>query len=95
MINSAEENLLPHFLTQNEVCMEILYKHFMLNPKCKIKYYKKFGKPIYSMMVTNFDRGNDCRNPVEKPVECVNNFLHMRCIPQLWKPYFVNLLSKK
>ena len=36
MIKSAEENLLPHFLTQNEVCMEILYKHFMLNLKIVI-----------------------------------------------------------
>ena len=52
------------------------------------------GKPIHFMEPTNFDRGNDPSNPVENPVECVNNFLHMRCIPQLWKPDFVNLMSK-
>ena len=74
--------------------MEILHKHFMLNLKNDINRLKMLGKPIHFMELTNFDRGNDPSNPVENPVECVNNFLHMRCIPQLWKPDFVNLMSK-
>lgn len=32
--------------------------------------------------------------PVEKPVESVNNFLHIGMKPQLWKRCFVNRLSK-
>lgn len=47
------------------------------------------------MEPTNFDRGNEGHQPVEKPVESVNNYLHIRGIPQLWKPDFVNLLSKE
>ena len=64
--------------------MEILYKHFMLNLKIVINRCKKLEKAIYFLEPTNFDRGKGGLHPVEKPVESVNNFLHMRCIPQLW-----------
>lgn len=49
------------------------------------------GKHSYS---TNYAGGVCDTEPVDKSVESVNNFLHNRCIQQLWKPDFVNRLSK-
>lgn len=42
------------------------------------------------MEQTNFDKGFYPTQPVEKPVESVNNCMHIGVIPQLWKPNSVN-----
>ena len=45
--------------------------------------------------MTDFDMGILNTWAVEKPVESVNNFLNIEGNPQLWKPCFVNLMSKE
>ena len=71
---------LLHFLRFFALFMQTMYNQF-----AGVKKYDNFmdemlRKQGILLSSTNFDSGFVWANPVEKPVESVNNFLNMRCM---------------
>ena len=70
----------PHFLRNFALFMQMMYNRFEDTIKYDKYVEQMLRKYRYLQEFPNFDREFAGRDPVEKPVESVNNFLNMRCI---------------